>query len=104
MDNMWLPEPTGKEITGVIFESGLTLEVEESAEEVAKALFQSDADTSYVTLHDPVFGREVYVNPCARIIGIDTRWKDLDMIREELSKRRLATLQSRRNAEKSSLQ
>lgn len=96
--DFYLPAPEGRECTGIVFYTGVPLEVMEDIETVADIL--TGPVEGFYHFHDCVFGREVKMPAAAlaNVAFLDVRWKDLDAVAAQVAQQRLARLQAKRAA------
>jgi hypothetical protein len=82
---LYLPKPTGKMITNIIFDNGQRMEV---AEEVDDVLEMLSGDSEFVTLSNAVYdGMTVKVdraNARAHLLIIESIYKDMDAEKQNL--------------------
>lgn len=92
--DLWLPAPTGKVATRLMFAHGLNYSVEEAPGEVVKRIGHATAhDLEYLELTDATFGNPARFRMAtleAQLLWIDLVYMDMDGAREAQRQMELA--------------
>lgn len=78
---IWLPEPTGKIASTLLFRHGGSIMVEGDVDHINATLDEAIADNEQAWFINPFFGTQIIVRHPEEVIVVNSDWADLEALK-----------------------